>query len=232
MFRVPKDSVEVDQDFYDEDYWAHFITEMPDYNELQRLKQISFSDNERDFRIYLNIVKAVGLQPGQVLFDYGASWGYLSWLSAQAGYRVYSYELSQVRARYAAEKLDCKMVSNPEQIPEKADCFFSAHVIEHLPNPRTLWQTAQKVLKPDGVVVVFMPNGDPAREKESEGYHSAWGQVHPLLLSGEALEIMAREHGFISRVFSAPYDYGQIAKGITNSLTGWELLCVARRARQ
>jgi 2-polyprenyl-3-methyl-5-hydroxy-6-metoxy-1,4-benzoquinol methylase len=232
MFRVPKDSPNSDRNFYDEAYWAHFITEMPDDDELQRLKQIAFSDNERDFAIYLKILNAVGLQRGQILFDFGASWGYLSWLAAKAGYRVYSYEPSRVRARYAAEKLDCNMVSVPEQIPEKADCFFSAHVIEHLPNPRTLWQAAREVLKPDGVVVVLMPNGDPAREKESESYHSAWGQVHPLLLSGEALEIMAREHGFVSRIFSAPYNYAHIAQGISNPLTGWELLCVARRPKR
>src|SRR5919109_1153406 len=106
-----------------------FTTNCPDDHILTDLMRRQFKGTEKDYTVYIDVLKAVGIQPGRILYDYGCSWGYGSYQFAQAGYRVYSYEIGASRADFAAEKLGCQMLSEPEQIPDKADCFFSAHVI-------------------------------------------------------------------------------------------------------
>jgi D-arabinose 1-dehydrogenase-like Zn-dependent alcohol dehydrogenase len=178
LFRVPKSNAGESEVFYQKQYRQGFTTDCPDDAELEYMKQKLFRGTEKDYTTYISVLRSVGLRPGQVLFDLGASWGYGSWQLMQAGYRVYSYEISKPRARYAEEKLGCHMLPDLEHVPEKADCFFAAHVIEHLSNPLALWETALKMLKSGGVVVLFTPNGEPSREcLPGNRYHQLWGQA-------------------------------------------------------
>jgi 2-polyprenyl-3-methyl-5-hydroxy-6-metoxy-1,4-benzoquinol methylase len=231
MFRVPKNSPEENRAFYQEEYHEGFTTDCPGESDLSILMATSFRGSEKDYSEYIEVVRAAGVKSGQVILDYGSSWGYGSWQLMRAGFNVYSYEISEPRAAYAAEKLAGQMLRDPEQIPERADCFFSAHVIEHLPNPRVLWKHAARVLKPDGVIILFMPNGESSLEKTKKDYHSVWGQVHPLLLSAAALSIMAREYGFHGHAYSTPHDLSRVANEEPGSLNGDELLFIARRVK-
>lgn len=51
-------------------------------------------------------------------------------------------------------------VMDAEQIKfnEKFDVVFAGELIEHLPNPGLFLKAAQKVLKPDGLIVLSTPN--------------------------------------------------------------------------
>src|SRR5271166_6603622 len=109
MFRVPKPNAEAEARFYQSDYKQGYTTDCPAPDELERLKRDRFSGTERDYSTYMGVLRAVGLAQGSSVFDFGCSWGYGSWQLSHAGYRVYSYELSRPRARYAAENLQCKM---------------------------------------------------------------------------------------------------------------------------
>ncbi len=227
MFRVPKPA-EVDNDeFYQDEYSQGFTTDCPSPTMFEDMKRTSFRTTDKDYSQYIRVLRAAGMREGQTIYDFGSSWGYGSWQLRQAGFRVYSYEISQPRARYATEKLGCQMYS-PEQIPERVDCLFSAHVIEHLVNPRILWDAALKTLKPTGIVVLMTPNGEPSRAPVERNYHQLWGNVHPLLLTPEALCVMATKYGYAGRAYSSPYDSRQIALRQRGRLDGPELLLVAR----
>ena len=53
------------------------------------------------------------------------------------------------------------------------DCFFSSHVIEHVPVPNRAFAYAQALLKADGLFLSFTPNGSaPCR-----GAHAEWEQA-------------------------------------------------------
>lgn len=230
LFRVPKSNVGESESFYQKQYRQGFTTDCPDDAELERMKQKFFRDTEKDYSLYISVLRAVGLKPGDVLFDFGASWGYGSWQLMQTGYRVYSFEISRARARYAAEKLGCHMLADLEHIPEKADCFFAAHVIEHMSNPLTLWEMASKVLNPEGIVILFTPNGELSREcLFGNHYHKLWGRVHPLLLTVDSMTFMAQRFGFVAQGYSSPYELSKIATFVPGQLKGDELLFVARR---
>jgi 2-polyprenyl-3-methyl-5-hydroxy-6-metoxy-1,4-benzoquinol methylase len=230
MFRVPKSDPIEDKKFYQNQYREGFTTECPSDQELARLQSVSFKGTEKDYSAYIEVIRATGLRPNDSILDFGCSWGYGSWQLSKSGFRVYSYEISKPRAQYAAEKLHCRLIASSAELPEKVDCLFSAHVIEHLANPRVLWEMAEIVLKPKGKVVLFMPNGDPEVEDfGTRRYHQLWGQVHPLLISGNALMNMANAHGFTGRVYSSPYDATKIQAGVNDGLTGEELLLIAER---
>jgi SAM-dependent methyltransferase len=230
MFRVPKNSPVEDQAFYQDAYEQQSTTELPDLPTLQRLKQGAFLEMGKHYGTYIQILEAVRVPRGATVYDYGASWGYGSWQFAQAGYRVYSYEISRARARYAEEYLGCHMVPQPTEVPDHVDCLFACHVLEHLATPEILWEVAAQVLKPDGVVILSVPNGEPCREQsDPRGFHQLWGRVHPLLLTYRAVEAMAARHGFTALGYSSPLEPEHIARGTGGQLEGAELLVVARQ---
>jgi 2-polyprenyl-3-methyl-5-hydroxy-6-metoxy-1,4-benzoquinol methylase len=225
MFRVPKDTPGRARTFYDSEYKQGFTTDCPTPEVLEALKRTRFAGTEKDYGSYLSVLEAVGVLPGMSIVDFGCSWGYGSWQMTQAGYEVYSYEIARSRARYAESKLGCRMVT-PENLDRQVDCFFSAHVLEHLNDPRQMWVTAHKLLKPGGVAVVFLPNGSLSQPK----VHSIWGKVHPLLIVPEALVLMAKWAGFSGLTYSSPYNVEEIRRGTTEvQLSGPELVIVARK---
>ena len=228
MFRMPKTSPIEDRLFYQDDY-ERVTTDLPSTLELEELKRASFGPDWAQLRGLHPLLRAIGVRPGHTIYDYGASWGYGSWQFAQAGYRVYSFEIGRARARYAAEYLDCHVLDEPLGVPDRVDCFFASHVLEHLAQPQTLWRIAAQVLRPDGVVVLFMPNGEPRRElHDPVRYHQLWGQVHPLLLTGVSVGAMAAQHGFEAHAYSSPYDLECIAARGPDASTATNSLVVAR----
>lgn len=228
MFRVPKPTAEECSDFYQSDYTQGFTTDCPAPDELKKMQETSFAGTPKDYSSYIAVLRSIPLSPGSTIFDFGCSWGYGSWQIARAGYKVYSHEISRPRARYAAEKLDCNVCA-PQDLPEKVDCLFSAHVIEHLNDPRQMWEVASNIVKPGGVVAIFLPNGDPSRERLDRNYHKYWGQVHPLLISPLALKSMSELYGFAPHCYTSPYNLQQISAKADGDESGTELLVVATR---
>lgn len=231
-FRWPKDHIEEAHRFYQDEYSQGFTTDCPNDETLKRLTSAAFRNSEKDYSAYIQVLRVLGLRSGSSILDFGCSWGYGSWQLSREGFDVYSYEISDPRARYAAEKLQCKMVRSLESLPRRADCFFSAHVIEHLPNPNVLWDAALSTLAPHGFIVCACPNGNPEREKTvGAEYHSLWGKVHPLYITPRYVMEAARRRKLRCLLYSSPYDFGEIAT-ISESATliGDELLIVASRA--
>lgn len=226
MFRVPKPTVEECDEFYQSDYTQGFTTDCPGPEELKKLQESSFAGTSKDYSDYIRVLRAIALEPRSTILDYGCSWGYGSWQLARAGYKVYSYEISRPRAAYAEQKLDCELRVPAELLSEKVDCMFSAHVIEHLTNPREIWDIARQIVKPGGRVVFFCPNGSPQRESLDPHYHKKWGQVHPLVISPAAARRMGEAFGFTVRCYSLPYQLEQIALGVEGDETGDELLVI------
>jgi SAM-dependent methyltransferase len=231
-FRWPKDRPDEAHRFYQDDYSQGFTTDCPDDEKLASLTSTAFRNTEKDYSSYVQVLKALGLQLGSSILDFGCSWGYGSWQLSQAGFDVYSYEISVPRARYAVEKLRCNMIGSLDAFPRKVDCFFSAHVIEHLPSPNLLWDAALATLAPHGLIVSACPNGNPERENVAGAhYHGLWGKVHPLYITPRYVLEATKRKRLRSLLYSTPYDFGEVAARREGaSLVGDELLIVASRA--
>lgn len=231
-FRTPTDDPIGAVEFYQGDYSQGFTTDVPGPEELARLIATEFRGSQKDFRPYLAILNAAGLQSGAAVLDYGSSWGYGSWQFKRAGFDVFSFEIGADRAAYGVEKLGCKAISDPAEVEGQMDCVFSSHVLEHITEPRKYWADCRRALKPSGVVVTLMPNGDPDRLSRvaADQYHKMWGKVHPILLSRRSLHAMAKEAGMIAHVHSSPYNEAELRSGQDSAvLDGDELLIIARK---
>ena len=229
-FRLPKEKPGATARFYQDEYRAGFTTDLPDDDELSQLLAHAFQGTPKDFSSYITVLGALGLGAGDTILDFGSSWGYGSWQLRQAGFKVYSHEISLPRAKYAAEKLGCQVINDLSEIPKEVICFFCAHVIEHLPDPNDIWKAAKATLAPGGILVCFMPNGEPGLERVygSKRYHRLWGQVHPLLLNRNALKFMAERYGYESHFYSPPYCMTDLKKMRSHKeLLGGEILMVA-----
>jgi 2-polyprenyl-3-methyl-5-hydroxy-6-metoxy-1,4-benzoquinol methylase len=231
-FRTPKDDPGAAETFYvDEVYKQGFTTDLPSDVELRTMLANRFAGTEKDFTYRINVLTAAGLHPGARILDFGCSWGYGSWQMRQAGFEVFSYEIGRERARYAKANLQCSMVTDPQTLDGSVDCFFSSHVIEHLPNPRIMFDAAEKALRPGGLFVCFAPNGAVEREKRDfAAYHQNWGKVHPLMMTPQFMQGEASRRGFTHcNVYSSPVSLSDIQAQRDGSLEGDELLLIGRQ---
>lgn len=231
-FRVPKDTAARSREFYQREYEQGFTTDIPSDEQLQDMLVRRFRNTVKDYQTYITVLNAIGVKPGMTILDFGCSWGYGSWQLREAGFKVYSYEVSTGRAEFARKKLGCSMVGD-DMVSDPVDCLFTAHVLEHLTDPNLLWRIAERVLNSNGVVVSFFPNGDSRLEAQygSKQYHQLWGQVHPLLVGPGAATFMARRHAYVPVVHTSPYDLQLVQANVpSDHLMGQELLLIARKA--
>jgi 2-polyprenyl-3-methyl-5-hydroxy-6-metoxy-1,4-benzoquinol methylase len=234
-YRTPKDDPGAAEAFYvDEVYKQGFTTDLPSNVELRAMMSTRFAGTEKDFGYRIKALEAAGLSPNSRILDFGCSWGYGSWQMRQAGFEVLSYEIGRERAHFADAMLNCVMVSDLRTLDGTVDCFFSSHVIEHLPNPRLMFDEAEKALRPGGLLVCYCPNGAIERENKDFGaYHKNWGKVHPLMLTPQFLKGEARRRGFAQcAVFGSPVSNNDIAAFRDGKLDGDELLTIARKSSE
>jgi ubiquinone/menaquinone biosynthesis C-methylase UbiE len=147
----------------------------------------------------------------------------------EAGFEVFSYEPGRVRAWYAQAKLGCTMVSDLRTLDGTIDCFFSSHVIEHLPNPHAMFEEAARLRRSGGMFVCFCPNGAEQRQlRDPVGYHTNWNRVHPLMLTPAFLLKAAKAYGFNQCVTFSPLPTAEEIRAMKgNGLDGDELLLIA-----
>jgi 2-polyprenyl-3-methyl-5-hydroxy-6-metoxy-1,4-benzoquinol methylase len=237
MFRTPTDDPADNASFYESEYTQGFTTELPSDQLLSDLKRTNFAGTEKDYSYYIAVLAKLGLGPGNRIFDYGCSWGYGSYQFLRTGFDVMSFEVAPGRKRFAHEKLGIPMAddmnSAVRKFPGAFDCFFSAHVLEHVPSPALSlsFSYALKLLKPNGLFVSFTPNGSAAHRARSPTWSKLWGEVHPNFIDDIFLD---RSFRLSPRALgSSPVlDVALPAKGELNrldDLQGDELFFVARK---
>lgn len=183
LFRTPTDLPEDNAAFYEDEYIQGFTTSVPSDDELFQLKELNFADHEKDYSYYINTLIQLGLKPGAKIFDYGCSWGYGSYQFSRAGFDVTAFEVAPTRRRFANEKLGVVTINDMDRVVTELalqfDCFFSAHVLEHVPSPTKTFSYAMSLLKQNGLFVSFTPNGSDAYRVITPAWSSGWGEVHP-----------------------------------------------------
>jgi 2-polyprenyl-3-methyl-5-hydroxy-6-metoxy-1,4-benzoquinol methylase len=240
MYRAPSDDQTENEEFYQEKYSQGFTTELPDEAEIEELLAKNFATPKHSYSYAISLLKALGLGRGRRVFDYGCSWGYGSWQMRQSGMDVVAFEISRLRSEFARKRLGLNMVSQvpaPSNLGELAgsfDCFFSSHVVEHVPRPAAVIELAQALLKPGGYFLAITPNGsDLYRRAAPLNWHLAWGKVHPNMIDDEYWQ-----HALAPRAMmlaTSPVDHGLVRAFRDGAnpcqavlLDGAELVCIAR----
>lgn len=234
LFRFPTTSAAESGRFYDRDYSQGFTTTLPSDQELQNLLRSEFKHSPKDYSQYIAILHALGVQTGQKLTDFGCSWGYGAWQLANAGFEVQGFEISHSRCAFARQQLNLNATANINDLRDGQDCFFSAHVIEHVPSVSEMINVGRRLLRPGGLFIAFTPNGSLARrQKNSKGWHSNWGLVHPQLIDEQFFVRAADGDPYL--IASTPYDMVRISRwnppqSMQLDVSGDELMIAFRTA--
>lgn len=180
LFRTPVSTEAENAVYYQTAYQHGFTTDLPDDRELARLVATGFKDTGKDFTRKIEILRALGVQDGARILDFGCSWGYGTWQLRAAGFSPVGFEISQPRAQFAREKLGVTLINDPWSAPASFDVIYSSHVIEHLPDLAETIRRARRALRPGGLWVSACPNGSmDFRKAEPAAWHQLWGLDHP-----------------------------------------------------
>ena len=233
MYRTPTTTNEENNQFYQEDYNAGYTTDCPDDQKLNELIKANFINFERSYEKYFNILKTISNKTNLKLLDFGCSWGYGSFQLKELGYDVHSYEISLPRRKYAKDKLNLNIIDNIENLNNNEfDIFFSAHVLEHLPNLNTTLDKAFKVMKKDGFFVGITPNGSKMHKNKNKNWNKLWGMVHPNFLDEEFYKVFFKDYKYY--ISSSPFNTDTVSAFIKNeinyceNLDGEELLIIVK----
>ncbi len=117
---------------------------------------------------------------GKDLLDIGCGTGYFLNHMAQNGYRATGVEVDENARGYAVTTFGLKVDSTEimyREAPENSyDIITLWHVLEHLHDAPAYLQWIQKALKPDGLLVIALPNH---ASLDAATYGSDWAAYDP-----------------------------------------------------
>lgn len=236
MFRYPKDTVSENWSFYQQQYKENGITsELPSLDALREMVATSFVKTNKDFVQKISILKQ--FKGGGRVLDFGCSWGYGMWQLQSAGYEMQGFEISQPRARFGRENLGLDILSTHEDLNRlPAFCFdaiVTNHVLEHLPEFKSSFDFFRRVLKRDGVLLIFVPNCTGLEKRTVFQSKKIWafGEKHPMALDVPFFRLNLPLYEFDPVFDTSPYDLNCLfQKDEVGSIEGEELAVLARKA--
>lgn len=236
MFRTPTDDPAKNLDYYESEYSQGFTTDLPSDEKLAELLQSNFAGSEKSWTYYNDILRRLGLDRGARIFDFGCSWGYGSYQMTAAGYSVLAFEIAPTRRRYAQQKLGVAMAEDvlttayDPSLAGTFSCFFSAHLLEHVPRPKAVFDLAAKLLRPRGLFVSFTPNGCKQARATFPEWDTWWGEAHSNFIDDRFLDRAFKHSSRVigsSPVGAIEFPQGALSRHL-NGLTGSELFFAAR----
>jgi len=205
-YRFPKDGIGCSRRFYENDYDEPSVTDVPAPDELRRLAERGFQGSHFDKSEKVDfLLSRLGNAWKELSYlDYGASFGYfMHQLLGRGARKVFGFEISRSRARVGNELLGLDISSDTVRITEHShapfDVVYSSHVLEHLAcldDALSLFR--QVVCRPEGKLVIWVPNASPPALERWHG--GSWaglvGEPHPLAIDYSFLERTLPKYGF------------------------------------
>lgn len=158
--------------------------------------------------------------PGRVLdLGCGSGW-FLSEMKIQ-GWQVKGVEPSAAAVEFAiSHDLDvfCGTVEQANLPPEYFDYVRSNHSFEHITKPHETLDEIRRILKPNGLLMIGVPNFDSWNARIFERYWWYVGApVHPFNYSAATLSRLLEQHGFKVHKITFNSDYA----GLLGSIQIW-----------
>ncbi len=228
MYRFPQERPDRARSYYQEEYDSFergLVTQLPSGEALEKLVATNFRGSQWDASDRIDMISDE-LVNGRLL-DYGCSWGYFLVQANARGFDVVGFEISASRAEFATRQLGLRVLTDSSQLhrlpPMSFDVIYASHVLEHLDSPRPSFETFARLLRPGGILLVFVPNcgGESARRLRLH-----WGpfsnEAHLLSFDADFFQMNLPGHGFTVTCRSEPYSGSP-------QLAGDELMVLARR---
>lgn len=136
------------------------------------------------------------------LLDVGAGWGHFVWAGRHTAFQTEGIEPSARNAQFAREHLGAPVRHGSfldMQSAEAYDVVTMWDVLEHINEPATFVQQAFRVLKPDGIVVIKVPDASSPIAKLSGKFWHNIGREHVNLFGKTTLPLLLQRCGFETR---------------------------------
>jgi SAM-dependent methyltransferase len=156
------------------------------------------------------ISKITGLASGNIL-DIGAGTGHFLNEMKLAGWNIKGVEINSGAREYAASRFGIDMVG-PDDINTIAsgsfDCITLWHVLEHFHEPFEYMKEISRLLKPEGVCLIALPNCNSYDAKHFEKEWAAYDVPRHLWhFNPSTFSLFAEKNGFtLSGNLNLPFD--------------------------
>lgn len=133
------------------------------------------------------------------LFDLGAGWGHFMLAGIEMGYNVYGIEISE--QPYLYSKNDLKLpVDHIDFFDMKEDKKFDVvtlwDVLEHIDEADKFVEKIARVTKPDGILVLQVPQIDSYFAKKHKDNWKMMGLDHVNYFGKDTITMLLEKHGF------------------------------------
>lgn len=208
--------------FYAEDYRLDYKGSFePQPRHVMRAGEVALSR--------LRQVEWLFSQPRKVL-DIGSGGGEFAYLLTARGHTVKGIEPNRGYAEYSRREYGLDVTVGFAQDIELPAASFDVitiwHVLEHTQDPLSVLKRLQGWLRPDGMLVVEVPNVEATCQAPGSTFHEA----HLYNFSTDTLSAMAARAGFVIEESALSSDGGNITMIVRKSLTAVDNIeqCVAR----
>ncbi len=169
------------------------------------------SPHVADFRAGLALIQAQGLTTGSLL-DVGCATGSFLRVAQAAGWQCRGVEVSAFAAAQARERTGCEVFAGRLEDASFGSAVFDVitmwDLLEHLPDPLHGLETARRLLRPSGLLLVNTPNENSLLRLVARFlYRGSGGRItapvnrlyhryHLYYFAAETLTVLFRRAGF------------------------------------
>ena len=198
LFLNPMPGDEEIAGFYPKQYWWSAARPDP----LKKLESVYRRIALRGHVAFIS--KAAGDVAGQDRLDVGCGSASLLALMKQRGFRVIGVDFSSEAAAVAKQENGVRVVVGSLEDAAFPDGSFDIvtlfHVMEHVTNPRSVLAEVSRILKPDGALVLQVPNID---SWQFQAFGAKWYGLdiprHVIDYSKNSMLKLLADSGFVAR---------------------------------
>jgi 2-polyprenyl-3-methyl-5-hydroxy-6-metoxy-1,4-benzoquinol methylase len=201
LFLDPMPCEEEIAGFYPSLYWWHSSNPQRD-SSLKKLESVYRKLALRDHIAFIS--RAAGNRPGLDLLDVGCGSGTLLALLKHRGFRPVGVDFSEEAARVAETENGVRVIVgslHQAHFPsESFDIVTLFHVLEHVTTPRHTLAEVFRILKPNGAIILQVPNIDSWQFK---AFGAKWYGLdvprHVIDYSKKSVLKLLKDTGFVPR---------------------------------
>jgi len=192
-FLDPRPSENEIENLYRSEYFSQRYDQGIDPSSKQYQKRLSAEQHRTKF---IKSVKRSGN-----LLDIGCGYGYFLDACRRQGYQVQGLDVSDWAARYAIDILGISItigkIGDIALPSASLDIITMWHFLEHAPDPHTALQKAKSWLKPDGILVIDVPNYEGTDAQKNWRDWDDWSlPYHYWHFTFSSLTRLLSQHGF------------------------------------
>lgn len=210
----PKLSQDESKKYYPDDYSCYPIA----------VEDINSNTQKIDKLIHRNkfchqVTKRSKIKTGRIL-DIGCATGNFLFGMKNLGWDCYGVEPSEFAANYARKRFNLNIYNGYIENADYPNSFFDVitlwDVLEHTRNPEEVLQKTKDLLKPDGILLLTMPNSQSWERYLFGQYWAGWDiPRHFNIFSPSSISSLLNQNGFVrEEIFGFTGRHGNFMKSV------------------